>query len=133
MIEIHGYTKNCDGLIDSYESSSPSGLGVIDKILSSIDSGSGQIKFIINPEPNIGVAHLEIQAQNGNYVIMLLEYDENENGIVRTYIDRNSNSDQVEILGNFWDSGLICHSFNYIRDIIYEFIENGDIGRERLI
>jgi hypothetical protein len=133
MIYASGYTVNEIGEKKSYNQILDEKSEIVGHLLFEIRKGSGQIKFILDPEPQIGVVHLEIQADSGNYLMMIFEYDQYENELCRTYVDKNAPTGQVEILGNLWDRGLVCRSFNYLSEIVHSFVKNSNVSNDIII
>ncbi|MFZ5637842.1 MAG: DUF6911 family protein [Pseudomonadota bacterium] len=79
----------------------------------------------------IGPQSLQAQAENGRFVLFLGE-DNGQDYVVRTFSNGVSSQEQVEILGNQWDSRLVCDRFDLVLQAFKEFFETGNVSRELL-
>ena len=75
-MKIRGFTENSIGHLNSYSGEIDINSEKINRAFSDIESRSGQIFFYFDPEPDNENISLEIQADSGKYLIMLLENDE---------------------------------------------------------
>ena len=100
MMKIRGFTENSIGHLNSYSGEIDINSEKINRAFSDIESRSGQIFFYFDPEPDNENISLEIQADSGKYLIMLLENDEEIYTNVRSYIDKEASSEKIRILGN---------------------------------
>lgn len=93
-------------------------------------SGSVNIRFI-NAQ-DIGPERLSVEAENGFYLVTLLEYDES-GGDVRSIWDKTSSSgEHVIIRGNYWPKRQLTKDFDLVVKIFKEFFNTGNVSTELL-
>ncbi|ALB41515.1 hypothetical protein AA650_14510 [Anabaena sp. WA102] len=101
------------------------------EILTEITEKSGTVTLYLINGSELGPQSLQVQTEKGYFVLSLGENDE-EDYIVRTYTNLSSDLQQVIILGNLWDSKLVCTEFDVVIKIFQEFFEVGDVSRDLL-
>ena len=101
------------------------------KILKEITEKSGTANLALVNAPDVGHQSLQVQSENGYFVLTLGEHDD-EDHIVRTYTNLSRDSQQAIVLGNVWDSMLICTESAIVIKIFKEFFETGDVSRDLL-
>jgi hypothetical protein len=52
--------------------------------------------------------------------------------VVRTFNSEIANDGKVSILGNEWDSKLICEDSELVKAIVREFLSTGNVSRDFL-
>lgn len=115
---------------DGGSKDSPS-LNKIVEYLERILENSGSITLDIIDGPEIGPQSLQVEAEGGNAVISLGE-DDGDEYIVRTYTNKFATEKEVAVLGNLWDSKLICEDADELRDIVKEFVATGTVSQDKL-
>jgi hypothetical protein len=81
--------------------------------------------------PEVGPQSLQVQTENGYFVLSLGE-DDGEDYNVRTYANLSKDLQQVSILGNLWDSKLVCTDPDVVMKIFQDFFKTGDVSRDLL-
>ena len=108
----------------------------VDKIMEYLErilKNSGSITLDIIDGPEIGPQSLQVEAEGGNAVISLGE-DDGDEYIVRTYTNKlaTDTDEDVTVLGNLWDSKLICEDADELRGIVKEFVATGTVSQDKL-
>lgn len=101
------------------------------EILEAILESSGSVTLDLMDGSGTGPEYLQVETEAGLSVITLGE-DDGEDFIVRTYTSNSSGSSKVTILGDDWDSKLICKDKNLVKEIFREFIKTGNVSRNLL-
>lgn len=110
---------------------SPLWSDVID-FLNVLKNNSGAVNIRIINAPDIGPERLSVEAENGFYLVTLLEYDES-GGDVRSIWDKTSSSEEyVIILGNYWPKRQLTKDFDLVVRIFKEFFDTGNVSTELL-
>lgn len=110
---------------------SPLWSDVID-FLNVLKNNSGAVNIRIINAPDIGPERLSVEAENGFYLVTLLEYDES-GGDVRSIWDKTSSSEEyVIILGNYWPERQLTKDFDLVVRIFKEFFDTGNVSKELL-
>ena len=92
------------------------------------DGGSVTVDLI---GAGIGPQSLQVQSENGYFVLMLGEETENDH-FVRTITRSSAEPTKIEILGNCWDSRIVCESWELVAQTFEKFTATGDVSRELL-
>jgi len=100
-------------------------------VLKDVIQKNGTFRLSLKDAPEIGPQELTVEIEGGNAVIGLGE-DDGEDYIVRSYTNPAPGKEKIEILGNLWDSRMVCQSKADILSIVENFFENGDVSREIL-
>jgi hypothetical protein len=99
----------------------------IEAQLEQLRTHSGSVTLDIVDGAEIGPQSLQIQSDRGNYLLSIGEVDE-EDYQVRSFTNKDAEPDRIEILGNSWDSKLVCSDFNIVRQAFKEFFDSGDVS-----
>lgn len=99
----------------------------IGDILHSICRHGGSLGMTIDPPQEIGPECLDIRSENGLWIVNLCENTETDHE-VRTYHDPNAIPGEVNVLGDLWDSRMICRDFAIIEEIVRMFFQTGKVG-----
>lgn len=89
---------------------------------------SGSVTLDISDGDEIGPESLQVESEGGKSVISLGE-NTRDDYIVRTFTSRLANDEKVYILGNEWDSRLVCEDLDLVKAIVKEFLLTGDVSR----
>ena len=92
-------------------------------------SGAVIVKLIGAPE--VGPQSLHVEAENGAYVLSLGE-DTGSECQVRAFTNTNPSDEKNIVLGNSWDSRLVCNDFSVVVEAFTFFCETGDVPRKLL-
>lgn len=99
----------------------------VEEILLSICQHGGSLGMTIDPPEEIGPESLDIRSESGQWIINLCENTKTDYE-VRTYHDLNAIPGEVYVLGDLWDSRMICRDFAVIQEIVRTFFETGNVG-----
>lgn len=92
----------------------------------------GSVNISIINTQDIGPERLSVEAENGFYLVTLLEYDES-GGDVRSIWDKTSSSgEHVIIRGNYWPKRQLTKDFDLVVKIFEEFFNTGNVSTELL-
>jgi hypothetical protein len=105
--------------------------GEVNALLSEIANAGGTLTVDVIDGPEIGPQSLQVQTENGYSVISLGE-DTGEDYVVRTYVNGAINAPALDILGERWDSELVCQDYSTVRHIFEEFFVTGDVSKRLL-
>jgi len=94
-----------------------------------VKSGSITLELINGPE--VGPESFQVESEGGRSVMSLGE-DDGEDFVVRSYTNDAATDGKVEILGNEWDSRLVCNDQNLVKEIVLEFLTTGNVSRQYL-
>lgn len=100
----------------------------IEGVLSSLKEASGVIVLRCQPEPEAGPYELTMHSDNGSYLLMLNEYDDDGDSGVRTINKPSSDSALIPILGDFYSAKSITRDFQLVCSIFKEFADTGDVS-----
>ena len=104
----------------------------VSDFLNFLKNNSGTVNIRIINAPDIGPERLSVEAENGFYMVTLLEYDES-GGDVRSIWDKTSSSEEyVIILGNYWPERQLTKDFDLVVRIFKEFFDTGNVSTELL-
>ncbi|MCP1108555.1 hypothetical protein M6G53_24675 [Serratia nevei] len=99
--------------------------------LNALKNSSGSVNIRIINAPDVGPERLSVEAENGFYLVTLLEYDES-GGDVRSIWDQTSSGESVMILGNYWPERQLTKDFDLVVRIFKEFFDTGNVSTELL-
>jgi hypothetical protein len=99
--------------------------------LGEVSKNSGSMTIRPIPQPEVGPQNLEVIADNGNFILSL-GVDDGEDYVVKTYTNVSTTIDQVNVLGNLWDSTLICTDLSVVIKVFREFLETGNVSEDLL-
>ncbi|AHG20586.1 hypothetical protein Z042_13840 [Chania multitudinisentens RB-25] len=130
MMMNYELSRLCAG--DEYvRNESPLWSDVID-FLNVLKNNSGSVNIRIINAPDVGPERLSVEAENGFYLVTLLEYDES-GGDVRSIWDKTSSSgESVIILGNYWPERQLTKDFDLVVRIFKEFFDTGNVSTDLL-
>ena len=123
---VIGYGKNAQGgNTDDVQ---------IEDVLETIDlilEKSGSVTLDIVSEDDLGPESLHLECEGGRSVLSLGE-NTPEDYIVRTYSNESAPGGKTSILGNEWDSRLICDNSETVKQIVKELFLTGNVPKEML-
>jgi hypothetical protein len=102
-------------------------LETVDLIL----ENSGSVTLDIDDSGEIGPESLHIESEDGRSVISLGE-NTVDDYVVRTFTNKSAHGGHVTILGNEWDSSLVCEDSDIVKSIVEEFLSTGDVSIDLL-
>lgn len=115
-----------------YSNNQDLNLNDILNILREISDKSGTLSIEIVDPPEVGSQSLQINTEAGNFIIMLTDLDNNEDYDIRTYTNLCIEAKKINILGDTWDSKLICIDYDIVAKIMQDFLENGNVSKDLL-
>jgi len=80
--------------------------------------------------PEIGPYELMLYAENGKFLLMLNEYDEDGDTNVRTISVDGVANELIPILGECYPAKAVTHNFQFVYSIFKEFAYRGDVSKE---
>jgi hypothetical protein len=99
--------------------------------LEKVLSHSGTVTLDIINAPEIGPQSLQVQS-DGGFSVLFLGENSSEDYEVRTFNGSPREAEQTFILGNIWNSNLICADSEVIVKIFHDFFELGDVSHDLL-
>jgi len=102
-------------------------LEVLDLILDK----SGSVTIDVLDDDEIGPESLQVQTEGGKSIISLGE-NTCDDYVVRTFKSELENAEMISVLGNEWDTKMICEDPVVVKAIVREFILNGNVSRNLL-
>ena len=103
---------------------------IVEKELLAYKSANGIIKLSVQPEPDMGSFELALYVENGNYLLMLSDYDEDGDIDVRTISEDGVEKGFTSILGEPYPAKAVTHNFQLISSIFKEFALKGDVSKD---
>jgi hypothetical protein len=97
------------------------------KVMNEITNKAGTINLEIINAHEIGTQSLQIRVEKGYFLLLLGEHDEEDHN-VRTYTNTSIEQKRVDILGDFWDSRMVCTEYDVVMKVLMEFVETGDVS-----
>lgn len=85
-----------------------------------------------HPEPEFGAFHLTVEIENENFLVMLQEYTEDGDIIVRMPFNPNGGDVKVEFFGDYWGSKSVLDDFEIVKAIFVEFLTTGYVSTDLL-
>jgi hypothetical protein len=95
--------------------------------LNEIKKSSGTITVDLTGMADFESRSLQVQTENGSSILSLVEDDD-----IRTFTNKHMDRQQIEILGDLWDSRLVCQDFDIVVRVFKEFYDTGDVSRDIL-
>lgn len=92
---------------------------------------AGSVGLEITDAPDVAPFNMSVAADNGNYLVTLLETTEDDSD-VRSYSNPTANAEMVEILGNDWDARHLTSDFEFVCRMVEEFYKTGDVSKQWL-
>lgn len=106
----------------------------VETVLDSVRRYSGTATLrIVNP-PDIGPERVEAPADDGKFLVSLLEYTEDDWDI-RSHTDHAVGPDvsgKANILGDFWHPRMVTTDFAIVMAAFREFFETGNVSETLL-
>jgi hypothetical protein len=117
-----------------YHSSNSQELEIKDilNVFNEVHEKSGVMSIDIANPSSVGPQRLQIRTEAGNSIIMLTEFDDDDEDHIRVYINVLPIVEKVTILGDIWDSRIICTNYDIAKRIVQEFVETGNVSMDLL-
>jgi hypothetical protein len=110
--------------------SNPSWIKIVEVLEKTLESAGTASLSIVNG-PEIGPQILQVSAENGYFILSLGE-DDGEDYNVRTASTCFNISKEICILGNSWDSRMVCTNPDFVIGIFKGFFSRGNVSYELL-
>ncbi len=78
-----------------------------------------------------GSKSIQVQCDHGNYLLTIGE-DDGEDYHVRSFTNADAASGRIEILGDLWDSKMICSDFDVVKQAFKSFFDSGNVPNDLL-
>ncbi|MDQ9475019.1 hypothetical protein RF074_05340, partial [Serratia marcescens] len=82
--------------------------------LNILKNSSGSVNIRIINAPEVGPERLSVEAENGFYLVTLLEYDESGSDVRSIWDQTSSSGENVMILGNYWPKRQLTKDFDLV-------------------
>lgn len=100
----------------------------VEGALLSLKESNGVIGLRLQPEPDTGPYELTMYSDNGHFLLMFNEYDDDGDSNVRTINQSGSDGDLISILGDYYSANSITCDFQLVCTIFEEFIDTGNVS-----
>ena len=103
----------------------------VEELLLKLKGKKGATRLVVLPEPTVGPVNIDVSAEDGFYLLTLLEYSESDSD-VRSYWDMSKSDNKIIILGNQWPERQLTKDFDLVVRIFKEFFETGNVSTDLL-
>ncbi|BFM08577.1 DUF6911 family protein [Halioxenophilus aromaticivorans] len=103
---------------------------VLEKVELILD-GSGSVTLDVIDGGEIGPESLQVETEGGKSVISLGE-NTSDDYVIRTFTSRLAHDGKVSILGNEWDTKLVCEDSDLVKALVKEFLSTGNVSGDVL-
>ena len=103
----------------------------VEELLLKLKDKKGATRLVVLPEPTVGPVNIDVSAEDGFYLLTLLEYSESDSD-VRSYWDMSKSDNKIIILGNQWPERQLTKDFDLVVRIFKEFFETGNVSTDLL-
>nr|WP_304188154.1 hypothetical protein [Hafnia alvei] len=100
--------------------------------LNVLRNSSGSVNIRISNAKDVGPERLSVEAENGFYLVTLLEYDESGSDVRSIWDNTLSSEDNIVILGNYWPERQLTKDFDLVVRIFKEFFDTGNVSTDLL-
>lgn len=103
----------------------------IRQMLAKVNDQAGVLTLSKIDGPEFGPQNLQVQTEGGFSVISLGE-DNEEEYVIRSFVNDSAIPGVIRILGNEWDRRMVCADFQVVYRVFENFFNSGDVARELL-
>jgi hypothetical protein len=103
----------------------------VESRLQEVRDHSGAVTLYLVDPPEIGPQGLQVFCDRGNFLLMLSELTADDHE-VRGYWNPDAEPGQTEILGDMWDTRMLCQDFEIVKNALMEFFNSGDVEHSLL-
>lgn len=103
---------------------------IIRDVLTSISKSSGVVKMRCQSESEGHPYELALYVENGNFLLMLSEHDENGEHNVRTLTDLNSKNELISVLGEKYPARAVTRDIELVCAVFIRFCRVGDVSTD---
>ena len=88
----------------------------------------GVASLAIAPAPEAGPYEINLYADSGNYLLMLNQYLEDGEHVVRTLNNTSAGTKLVDILGDYYPASFVTRDIDVVISCFQEFLRSGDVS-----
>lgn len=103
---------------------------IIRDVLTSVGKSSGVVKMRRQFESEGHPYELALYVENGNFLLMLSEYEEDGEHNVRTLTDLNSKNELISVLGEKYPARAVTRDIELVCAVFIEFCRVGDVSTD---
>jgi hypothetical protein len=103
---------------------------IIRDALTSVGKSSGVVKMRCQSESEGHPYELALYVENGNFLLMLSEYEEDGEHNVRTLTDLNSKNELISVLGEKYPARAVTRDIELVCAVFIEFCRVGDVSTD---
>ncbi len=103
----------------------------VEYLLKELSIHAGSITLDKVHAPDAGPQSLQVLGDGGKYVLSLGELEDGDY-CVRSFLNLSAEPGKVLVLGDLWDSRMVCSDINIVTTALSEFFETGDVSSEVL-
>ncbi|SEQ46920.1 hypothetical protein SAMN03080615_01564 [Amphritea atlantica] len=125
---LGGYILDADSVRQQLPAVFDPNYSTIMNVLSSLKEANGVIGLRCQPEPEAGPYELMLYSDDGNFLLMLNEFDEDGDSSVRSINKSGSDSSLISILGDLYSAKSITRDFQLVCSIFKAFAATGNVS-----
>ncbi|WPN64321.1 hypothetical protein QMK48_03905 [Pseudomonas sp. P9_32] len=88
----------------------------------------GVTSLSITPVPDVGPYEINLYADSGNYLLMLNQYLDDGEHVVRTLNNTSAGTKLIDVLGDCYQANLITRDIGFVVSCFQEFLSFGDVS-----
>ncbi len=88
----------------------------------------GVTSLSITPVPEVGPYEINLYADSGNYLLMLNQYLDDGEHVVRTLNNTSAGTKLIDVLGDCYQANLITRDIGLVVSCFQEFLSFGDVS-----
>ncbi|WP_413243072.1 DUF6911 family protein [Pseudomonas ogarae] len=88
----------------------------------------GVTSLSIAPVPDVGPYEINLYADSGNYLLMLNQYLDDGEHVVRTLNNTSAGTKLIDVLGDCYQANLITRDIGLVVSCFQEFLSFGDVS-----
>ncbi|WPN64328.1 hypothetical protein QMK47_04845 [Pseudomonas sp. P9_35] len=88
----------------------------------------GVASLSIFPAPETGPYEINLYADSGNYILMLNQYLDDGEHVVRTLNNMSAGAKMVDVLGDYYPESFITRNIDIVISCFQEFLRSGDVS-----
>jgi len=100
----------------------------VEFIVSEYSKFDGVVSLSVTPAPESGPYEISLYADSGSYLLMLNQYLDDGEHIVRTLNNVSVGKKMIDILGDCYQEGLITRDIKVVISCFQEFLSFGDVS-----
>ena len=88
----------------------------------------GVVSLSITPAPEAGPYEINLYADSGNYILMLNQYLDDGEHVVRTLNNTSAGAKLVDVLGDYYPASFVTRNIDIVISCFQEFLRSGDVS-----